>query len=415
MKKFIRKTLIYYISIFSLIGCNNAKVTHYNNEENHSSIETAAAAGDTVFSEREYIAKDEKPEYRGNLIVEHDNIKVYAYFGLWEADTKYGDDITAKDETYLIRYIDDIKSDSMILKGPYNCLLRKKSLCQITVGTDTVNMDITMPFNKFLDLRFIGVLPSCRFYRFSKHYALNERSSTTDFQINLAIQENAPDYIRNFINEMIRDNVARYFGNDSGDKTIYPHIPLYDIMGGDFTQMCHYYYHQFCRLYKQESNLYLESAEIPLGSHYSYQYYAYPVWENSDSTLITWKFYYYCYMGGVHGGEQEFFLTFDNKTGRILGVKDFYSKSEFKKAMDVLTRQLNEYHDREAYDEYSYSADLDIDSTVTVEQTNVLNEVVGNKIYPRPALTRQGIVFSYQTYEKGANSDGVLHFTQPYK
>lgn len=41
--------------------------------------------------------------------------------------------------------------------------------------------------------------------------------------------------------------------------------------------------------------------------------------------------------------------------------------------------------------------------------------VVEGKYYPRHAITNEGIVFSYQTYEKGANFDGVLHFVQPYK
>ncbi|WP_368408261.1 RsiV family protein [uncultured Duncaniella sp.] len=34
--------------------------------------------------------------------------------------------------------------------------------------------------------------------------------------------------------------------------------------------------------------------------------------------------------------------------------------------------------------------------------------------YPRPALTNQGVVFSYQPYEKGSFAEGILHFVIPY-
>lgn len=397
-----------------LIACNSKGFSD-SNVDSQDTTATTPSLSDTIKSEVKHPMKEERSEYRGNLIVEYDNLKVYADYGLSEEDSKYGDDITAKDETYLIRFVNDIPRDTMILKGPYNSLLGKSRLCKITVGTDTVSVNISKPFNKYLDLRFAGVLPGCRFFRYSKHYTLSERSFPTDFQINLAIQDNAPEYIRNYINETIRDDVARYFGDYSGDKTIYPDISLYNIKDGDFDQLPRYYYKQFCRLYKKENSDESDTEEIPIGPHYSYQFYAYPVWENSDSTLTTWKFYDYCYMGGAHGGETEYFLTFDNETGRILGENDFYTSDEFSKAINLLCHQLNAYHNRGVSNEYNYSPDLDIDSNVTALQSTILNEVVEDKLYPRPALTRQGIVFTYQTYEKGSNADGILHFTQPYK
>lgn len=36
--------------------------------------------------------------------------------------------------------------------------------------------------------------------------------------------------------------------------------------------------------------------------------------------------------------------------------------------------------------------------------------VFEGKYFPRHAITNEGIVFSYQTYENGANFDRVLHF-----
>lgn len=414
MKRLFRTSLPLILIPSLFIACNSKGSTDCNVDTQDTTI-TRPLLEDTKKSDMNQIVAEERSEYRGNLIVEYDNIKVYADYGLSEEDYKYGDDITAKDETYLIRYVDEIPKDTMVLKGPYNSLLGKSRLCQITVGIDTVNVDISKPFKKFIDLRFIGVIPGCHFYRFSKHYTLNDHSFPTDFQINIAIHEDVSGHIKNFINETIRDDVARYFADYSGDKTIYPHVPLFNIEDGDFNQLSRYYYTQFCRLYKNENSDESDPEEIPLGPHYSYQFYAYPIWENSDSTLITWKFYDYCYLGGAHGGETEYFLTFDNNTSRILGVDDFYANDEFKKAIDLLRSQLNAYHNRGVSNEYSYSADLNIDSNVTAVQSTTLNEVIDGKLYPRPALIRQGIVYTYQTYEKGSNADGILHFTQPYK
>lgn len=412
MIQLIRTLLTFLLLPVFFIACNS-KVSSDRNPEEDAVVVEIQVDDDMSKSEPEP-SDEEKSEYRGHLICEHDNIKIYAEFCLLDEDNIYGDDITAKDEIYLIRYVDDQPCDSMVLKGPWNTLSGKKGLCRITVGTDTVNVSISTPFNKVLDLRFTGVLPGCRFYRLSRHYTLNERSFPTDFQINIAVQDDAPEYIRNFINETIRDNVARYFIYSAGNA-VYSDIPLFNFKDGDFAQLSRHYYTCFRRLYKKEFSYESESGEISPGPHYSYQFYAYPVWENPDSTLITWKFYNFCYLGGPHGGETEFFLTFDNKTGRILGVDDFYTGEEFKKAIIILKHQLNEYHNREDSDESSLSADLDIDSSVTAVHCPLLNENVGGKKYPRPALTRQGIVFTYQTYEKGSNADGILHFTQPYK
>ena len=411
MKRLFLTSLPYFLIPSLFIACNSKGFAD-SNMDIQDATATMPSLEDTIKSEVKPV--EERPEYRGNLIVEYGDIKVFANYGLSDDDCEYGDDITSKEETYLIRYINDIPTDTMVLKGPYNSLFGKKRLCKITVGTDTVMINVTKPFYKYLDLRFIGVLFGCRFYRYSKHYTLSERSFPTDFQINLAIQDDAPEYVKDFINETIRDDVARYFRHYSGNKTIEPHLPLYNIKDGDFAQLSRYYYKQFCRLYKEEYSDESDTEEIPLGPHYSYQFYAYPVWENSDSTLITWKFYNYCYMGGAHGGETEYFLTFDNNTGRILGADDFFANDEFYKAIDHLKHQLNAYHNRGVSNEYSYSADLDTNSNVTAIQSTTLNEIVGGKLYPRPALTRQGIVFTYQTYEKGSNADGILHFTQHY-
>ncbi|MCM1075753.1 MAG: RsiV family protein [Bacteroides sp.] len=45
---------------------------------------------------------------------------------------------------------------------------------------------------------------------------------------------------------------------------------------------------------------------------------------------------------------------------------------------------------------------------------SLIKEFRNEKIYPRPALTRHGVVFSYQPYEAGCFAEGILHFLIPY-
>lgn len=343
-------------------------------------------------------------------LAESGNIKVYVDFCWDDVKHIYDDDIIAKEQTCLVRYADDKPTDSMILVGPYMRLLSDGDLCRIVIGVDTVNVNIRRPFNKALDLRFRDALSGCKYYRLSRHYALNDSAWDTDFQINIAMRDSTLLFIKDFISEMIRNDVASFFDEYKDGECVTPYVPMIRMRNRNVNQMMEHYYYQFRNLYDKEFKPEPGSDERAFGQHYSYQCYAYPVWQNSDSTLATWKFYNFSYMGGAHGGECEYFLTFDNRTGRILGAMDFFSKTGFRMAIDELAKQLDHYHDREGFE-----ADLNSEYNVTAVQSTSMNEVIDGKIYPRPAITKQGIVFSYQTYEKGGNADGILHFTQPFK
>lgn len=355
------------------------------------------------------VSENEHTEYQRLPLAESGNIKVYVDFCLEDNDHKYGDDVYAKDETYLTRFVDNKPMESMILKGPYMRLLGDGGRCRIVVGVDTVNVNIKRPFGKVLDLRFRDALPGCRFYRLSRHYALNDSAWDTDFQINIAMRDNTTLFIKDFISNMIRDDVAGYFDELKNGEWIAPYIPMIRMRNRTVEQMMEHYYYQFRKFYDKKFKPEPGSEERACGEWYSYQCYAYPVWQNSDSTLTTWKFYNFSYMGGAHGGESEYFLTFDNETGRILGAMDFFSKANFRKAIERLAVQLDTYHGTTGYE-----ADLNSAYNITAAESTTMNEVIDSKLYPRPAITKQGIVFSYQTYEKGSNADGVLHFTQPF-
>lgn len=394
---------IVFATITMMVGKCSAGNDDYDYSDTLGTAEYDDEKTDSAFY-KEPILYQELP------LAESGNIKVYVNYGIENDYALYDDDIIGKEGTSLTRYVDDKPKESMILVGPYMSILGEGKLCRIVVGVDTVNVNIKRQFGKTLDLRFRDALRDCKSYRLSRHYALNDSAWTTDFQINIAMRDSTPLFIKDFISNMIRDDVVGYFEELKNGEWIAPYVPMIRMRNRTVEQMMEHYYYQFRKLYDKEFKPEPGSDEIAFGQHYSYQCYAYPVWQNSDSTLTTWKFYKYSYMGGAHGGESEYFLTFDNKTGRILGAMDFFSKTNFRKAIERLAVQLDTYHGTTGYE-----ADLNSRYDVTAVQSSTMNEVIDGKIYPRPAITNQGIVFSYQTYEKGSNADGVLHFTQPFK
>lgn len=341
------------------------------------------------------------------------NVKVFTDIHLSIEDGKYNDDITAKEEYYLVRFVNDEPKDSMMIVGPNFRLLTNGADCRAVIGVDTVKIDILHSLPKVLDLRYRDALPGCKTYRLSRHYALSDSSEITDFQINVALPDEKALHIENFISKVISNDISLYFNSSGDDNSQKLLVPVKEMQNSTVDQMMEYYYSIFRNLYDKEFKPEADYEGPAIGSWYSYQFYAYPVWQSQDSKLSTWKFYNFSYMGGAHGADTEYYLTFDNESGRILGAADFYTEEEFKQAVEKLTIQLNDYFSHSSTDELYLSADLN-DEYYYNTHDQILYETIDNRIYPRPAFTPQGIVFTYQTSDKGSTADGVLHFTQPF-
>lgn len=293
----------------------------------------------------------------------------------------------------------DLVSDSIVCD----------SICAIEEGIDSTAIEVSQPFAEsceFMDRT--KILPHCREYKFSRQYALNDSSRTADFQIYVVQPTKMPRYIIDFVSKQIREKISDIFSQYGDDgKLIAPTIPLANSKTHTIEQMAELYYNHFCKLYKRECGEHLEPDGPVYGQSYSFQYCAVPVWQNSDSSLMTWKFYQFQYTGGAHGGSKEYFITFDNKTGRMLGLKDFFPNNGYNKALNELTRQLNAERCYDATD--GITAELD-----DTEENDILSERIDGKIYPRPAIINDSLVFSYQNYQKGLPTCEQLHLTQPF-
>lgn len=285
--------------------------------------------------------------------------------------------------------------------------------CDSAVSFEADSIYVSGPFSEsttFIDET--KSLPGCTEFRYTRSFALNDSACNADFQIYVAVPPNMPQYMMDFFDLDIRQKLRSdffTFGDDGEEE--YPIIPDFKSQSLSLEPMAEFFYKQYCDLYIMECSALEDSIGLVYGQSYSFQFCAIPVWQNSDKTLTTWKFYEYIYANGPHCSEKEFYITFDNKKGKMLGAEDLFTPVGFKYAIKRLTQQLAIEKGLEAWQDPKITADLD---DCANSDSRVFIEVVQGKKYPRPALIEEGVVFSYQPYQKTGGADDELHLIQPY-
>lgn len=239
---------------------------------------------------------------------------------------------------------------------------------------------------EYQDTIFIGEL-DCKF---------------TEFFAMISIPEWTPLTIKEFISKTIQEKIS-IFNSDYSSKSDNAKevVSMADMSKCDIKSMIDHYHQQYIKILISD---YMMWQAV-------YRTIVCPVWRSSDGALSTWMFYTEIYNGGAHGATFEYYLTFDHNTGKFIGCKDLMSMSEIKKAYKVLKKKLNDRF-KGIYD--SQEVELSDDSFSVSENRTYLYENINGRIYPRGAITSKGLVFSYQTYEKGSGADGVLLFDVPY-
>lgn len=241
------------------------------------------------------------------------------------------------------------------------------------------------------------------------HYSLCDSTGRTDdsksaaFMLEVSLLENTPDWVKSYINDNLHHEIQEYmfYGENMINK--------FDI-ARPIAEMPKFYFNEYRERYRVRSDsIGKEWGEPFPGDLYDYKHWVYPVWKSKDGNFVTYRFHTDGYAHNVHGWEFDWFLTFNLNKNRILGKNDFFSDGEFEKAIQQLGEQLSAYHKDEGW-----SAAIDLDTSITLGQDSILYEVYKGALYPRPAMTPEGVIFTYQTYLKGGNADGVLHFIQPY-
>lgn len=134
-------------------------------------------------------------------------------------------------------------------------------------------------------------------------------------------------------------------------------------------------------------------------------------WEAPADTLTTFCIGDDAYLGGAHGMNWTFYLTFSQAKDRVLGFEDFFTKEQMPRVIALLGQKLIEAKRKSGF----LMPDEDVRPEVECEEcTDAPNrsgqyEQWGGAWYPRPARTACGYVFYYPPYAKGCFAEGNIH------
>lgn len=272
-------------------------------------------------------------------------------------------------------------------------------VCEKDVVTEVVGDTLEMKVSGVEDIK--NAIPGCESYVFSKDYFLADSIFSLHFEINLALPLEKPEWFIHFLNDYIHKELSDEFFKDSVKPRLFKinNSTSWDKIGK-------HYFAWMKKNYKKEFPQRKEEDKY-LGNDYEFRITAYPIWENGD--YITYQIYAYEMPGSMRSRERDFCRTFEKKTGRVLGISDLYSENEFKETLTLLEQQISS-----AIDVSDVTADVNPKSNVFASPDMVLKEKHNGKLYPRPAVTSEGIIFTYQTYEKAGGGFGILKFTIPY-
>ncbi|MDO4930449.1 MAG: DUF3298 domain-containing protein [Bacteroidales bacterium] len=139
-----------------------------------------------------------------------------------------------------------------------------------------------------------------------------------------------------------------------------------------------------------------------------------PTWQSAAKDFLTYRLNHYSYTGGAHGQNNIYYLTLGATDFRPLTLTDIFKADAIAQVMQlVATKVAMARPDLPAAKAEAALADSGNPPEYLGACSERIDEWNG-KLYPRPALTEKGVVFSYWPYEKGSYADGDLHVLLSY-
>ena len=348
--------------------------------------------------------------YYGDTLFQYDGKTVIAdYF------TEEDKEVSSLSTYLLLTYADTVAVDTcrVIGNGAY---VADGAIFKYAVGIDTIRYDMRYLPDSIQPI--LALLPSGTVeHSYTRSFKLNDSSWRCDFKFLAYLPKGHPTWLNQFIATIIRNDIqGLYLDNKGADRILKEYYSikatLRKIGGINASSMSP---EQIAVLFsKEHERLYRKDfTEEDFGPKYDYMMEVAPAWESKNGQYVTYRFYTYYYTMGAHGFMEEYYLTFDNENGRILGYNDIFEANDFKKVLDLLEQEITAQKKEFMNFDGIYPASLEKDELES-NASEILKEVYDGSYYPRPAMTRQGIVFSYQPYEKGSFAEGILHFVIPY-
>lgn len=355
---------------------------------------------------------DEQARYYGDTLYQFDG-KTVIY------DYSSGDDaeVSSLSLGALVTYKDTVPVDTcwVIGNGTY---VADGSILKFAIGVDTIRYDMRHLPDSVNPTR--EILPANTVeHKYAHSFELNDSSWRCDFKFLAYLPENHPTWLNQFIATIMRNDIqALYLDNKGADRILKEYYGIKakpkKVNGIDAANMTpKEIARHFATVHEQLYRNEFKAEDVDgHGPKYDYMLEISPAWTSADGRYVTYRFYSYYNTMGAHGFMEEYYLTFNEETGNILGYKEIIGTKAMPDAIKMLEQKLTakeaQYRDMDE----PYPAGMDAEQ-LEANASEIIKEVYQGSYYPRPALTKEGIVFSYQPYEKGAFCDGILHFVIP--
>lgn len=391
--------LLAFASMTFVSGYNKCHSDIYNDPTNTS---------DTI---------DDVPlSYYGDTLYQYDDKTI-----VYDYDFEWEDRSSSLSTGAIITYRATTPIDTCRVLGNGTWVINGDYL-DFAIGIDT----ISYPFRNLpdsIDPEKELIAPKFNVVRHAYNYTfeLTDSSRTCDFSFVAYLPKIHPQWVEQFIATVMRNDIqAIFLDNKGSDRILNEYLGIikkpmkvHGINAHLKTpeQIARHFASDFEQHYKNEFTI--TNCDVR-GPKYDYMLTIAPAWESSDKKLITYRFYSYYYTSGMHGYMEEYYLTFDAENGRLLGKDDIFTANSFKAAIGILEQKLCNHRNEYTTCDGPYPAYLH-ESELEANASEIIKEAQDSIYYPRPALTNNGVVFSYQPYEMGAFCEGILHFAIPYK
>lgn len=404
MKHLLTAVLVLAIISLTFLTCNN-KCRPAVNTSNET-VATSASFGD--------VAETQSQKYYGDTLCQYDGMTL-----IYDCYFECKENPSSLSKCAIITYRDTTPVDTCLIIGDGICTVNGDYL-DFAIGVDTMSYpfrELSKSVNPERDLLPKDVIR----HTYNHSFRLTDVSWSCDFSFLAYLPNNHQVWIRQFIATVMRNDIQAIFLDNKGSDKIFNEyygikkkpkkIKGINAYSQTPEQIAKHFAKDFENHYKKEYTIADCDGAAP---KYDYSLTVSPAWKSEDGQLVTYRFYSYYYTSGMHGFMEEYYLTFDSETGRLLGWKDFFTEKGFKSAIGILEQKLCDHRNTYTTCEGPYPACL-VASELEANASEIIKEIHDSIYYPRPALTNSGVVFSYQPYEMGPFSEGILHFPIPYK
>lgn len=143
-----------------------------------------------------------------------------------------------------------------------------------------------------------------------------------------------------------------------------------------------------------------------------------PVWRiENHGNDVTFCIEDEMYAGGVHGMVYQYYFTYSTHGDSLIGLTDIFKEEALGDVFRLVGEKLAARPNAPIDDEV-WTPLAEVTPTPTPDeyamQTGAMETYKG-KVYPRPALTACGIVFSYPPYVKDCFAAGTIHILITYE